>query len=549
MENVLKQIGVFLGEQFARVLGEFTGHTENHEIHKSSAEIRSEITEEDVPDSIARDTEVNMKIQTHNASGEAHQDIRKAITDIKNVECSEYAVHLGTEGDSYTKAQLDSKINKHIKGVSYDQGSAKFTFTFEDGTVAEVDTPVENTVKDARYDAAAGEFVLVLVSGAEIRIAAAGMVKTYSGAATATATVAVSAEGVISADLKEGGVDMIHLSEVLRDALNSYQTKAGDTKDNITTFAEAVERENIESGESHSILFGKIRKWFSSLGGLAFRDSVEPLNVIYENGEKVIYQGSEGQSILIPGSGRKVLIKGLNVHGYWEAKEYENFSMSILLVGIPDFFAEPAPVFVEKVYYDKTELSWKISSEFPMPRTGPFSFQYDLNMMNQYDEGYFRFAVYYEDPVSLVSKVLYSDIVYLQIVTTKKDIVPLDNIGFAEGYKIVPYNEDINDVESAEVNFKLYRFSEEATAALLELVNGEWVSSGAPRPTEGYPYVCYSINKVGRYKVIITDKGVETSSGEFVVKRPMSLLYVVTEYPEDLTKYPDGTIFIKNPVV
>lgn len=542
MENVLKQIGVFLGEQFARVLGEFTGHTENHEIHKSSAEIRSEITEEDVPDSIARDTEVNMKIQTHNASGEAHQDIRKAITDIKNVECSEYAVHLGTEGDSYTKAQLDSKINKHIKGVSYDQGSAKFTFTFEDGTVAEVDTPVENTVKDARYDAAAGEFVLVLVSGAEIRIAAAGMVKTYSGAATATATVAVSAEGVISADLKEGGVDMIHLSEVLRDALNSYQTKAGDTKDNITTFAEAVERENIESGENNNILFGKIRKWFSSLGGLAFRDSVEPLSINYENGEKVIYQGSEGQSILIPGTGRKVLAKGLNAHGFWEAKEYESFSLSPLLVGIseaPGFEGESF-AFVQKVYYDNTTLSWKDSNEYPLTKVGPLDFSYDLNMVFKSEEGYYRYLVYYIDPVTLASGMIYSDIVYMHVVTTKgRAIVPLNSIGFAEGYECPPKSG------YAEVNFKLYGFSEAATSTLAKLVDGEWVL-GVPEPiASGCPYAIYSIDKVGRYKLIVTDAGVETSSGEFITKLPKSQLYVVTEYPEDLTKYPEGTVFIK----
>lgn len=59
----------------------------------------------------------------------------------------------------------------------------------------------------------------------------------------------------------------------LRSAIGDQLSK-GDSRDNITTFMEASVRANIVSGETHATLFGKIRKWFSDLRGMAFKDGV-----------------------------------------------------------------------------------------------------------------------------------------------------------------------------------------------------------------------------------------------------------------------------------
>ena len=56
---------------------------------------------------------------------------------------AEYTGKLGTEADSYTKIQLDAKLNRHIKDVVYDAEQARFTFVFEDGREIVVDTPLE----------------------------------------------------------------------------------------------------------------------------------------------------------------------------------------------------------------------------------------------------------------------------------------------------------------------------------------------------------------------------------------------------------------------
>ena len=52
----------------------------------------------------------------------------------------------------------------------------------------------------------------------------------------------------------------------------------GDTAENTTAFSMASARENLESGEKHNILFGKIAKWFADLKTVAFSGSYNDLS-------------------------------------------------------------------------------------------------------------------------------------------------------------------------------------------------------------------------------------------------------------------------------
>lgn len=130
MENILAQIGKHLGIRFARIenlfatkkelqtlSGELNNHRDNLEIHKTSAQIRAEITDADIPATLVRDTELSAAINAHDTATNNHTDIRETISSIQNgnitVPRSEYAEKLGTPGDSYTKAQLDTVINTH----------------------------------------------------------------------------------------------------------------------------------------------------------------------------------------------------------------------------------------------------------------------------------------------------------------------------------------------------------------------------------------------------------------------------------------------------
>lgn len=55
--------------------------------------------------------------------------------------------------------------------------------------------------------------------------------------------------------------------------------KTGDGKDVTVTFTEASTRENIGTGEKLSVMFGKIKKWFTDLKALAFKDAVSDSDI------------------------------------------------------------------------------------------------------------------------------------------------------------------------------------------------------------------------------------------------------------------------------
>ena len=62
--------------------------------------------------------------------------------------------------------------------------------------------------------------------------------------------------------------------ELVEVDLSGKLDKTGDGSDVTAAFSEAETRENIATGEKLSVLFGKIAKWFSSLGSLAFKSTV-----------------------------------------------------------------------------------------------------------------------------------------------------------------------------------------------------------------------------------------------------------------------------------
>ena len=66
--------------------------------------------------------------------------------------------------------------------------------------------------------------------------------------------------------------------EVLQEAIGTKLNKDGDSKDNTVTFIQSETRENIDSGDKHSVLFGKIRKWLFDLKEVAFSGSYTDLN-------------------------------------------------------------------------------------------------------------------------------------------------------------------------------------------------------------------------------------------------------------------------------
>ena len=97
------------------------------------------------------------------------------------------------------------------------------------------------------------------------------------GGVAAVTTDATPTQGSTN-PVQSGGV-----YTALADKLN----KTGDGSSVTAAFTAASSRENIATGENLGVLFGKIAKWFSDLGSLAFKSSVTKSDVGLGNVDNV----------------------------------------------------------------------------------------------------------------------------------------------------------------------------------------------------------------------------------------------------------------------
>lgn len=115
-------------------------------------------------------------------------------------------------------------------------------------------------------------------------------------ASTALATAKAYVDQAIS-DLVNGAPETLNTLKEISDALSeseeavaaintaigNKQDKTGDSLNNTVTFTQATTRANIVSGEKHSVLFGKIAKWFADLKTVAFSGKYSDLSGVPTN--------------------------------------------------------------------------------------------------------------------------------------------------------------------------------------------------------------------------------------------------------------------------
>lgn len=76
-------------------------------------------------------------------------------------------------------------------------------------------------------------------------------------------------------DTDTGAQNRIRVNPVMEHQdISGLLNKTGDASNTTATFTAPSARENIKTGEKLSVIMGKIAKWFSSLGTLAFKSSV-----------------------------------------------------------------------------------------------------------------------------------------------------------------------------------------------------------------------------------------------------------------------------------
>ena len=108
-------------------------------------------------------------------------------------------------------------------------------------------------------------------------------------------------------------VDAIHLTEKL--------DKTGNGRDVTVTFSQETERNNIESGEKLSILWGKVCKWFVDLKKIAFTGAASDIiedatHRFVTDTEKTTWNAKANNTL-----SNVTLVKSLGSNGYYKAPD------------------------------------------------------------------------------------------------------------------------------------------------------------------------------------------------------------------------------------
>lgn len=190
--------------------------------------------------------------------------------------------------------QTAADVAETIVGVKLDLASGIITLTRKNGTTFTLDLPTEKIIKSGYYDSKTKEIVLVLEDESEIRFSASELIDEYYADESTLELYTDTADGNKKKfRIKTAYKNKIDGSEQTTNKTASVSSSSTETqyptakavynavKDlatKVQTFTTASTRANIESGETISTIFGKIRKWLADLKAVAFSGSYNDLS-------------------------------------------------------------------------------------------------------------------------------------------------------------------------------------------------------------------------------------------------------------------------------
>lgn len=199
-----------------------------------------------------------------------------------------------SELNNDSKYQTDADVAETIIGVNLNVASGIITLTRKNGTTFTIDLPTEKVIKSGYYNGTSEEIVLVLADDSEIRFSASQLIDEYYAdnvtleQYTDTADVnkkkfrittsyknkidgSEQTTNKTSSVTYSSTATQYPSAKAVWEAIKDFATK-------VQTFTQASTRANIESGETISTIFGKIKKWFADLKAVAFSGSYNDLS-------------------------------------------------------------------------------------------------------------------------------------------------------------------------------------------------------------------------------------------------------------------------------
>jgi hypothetical protein len=199
-----------------------------------------------------------------------------------------------SELNNDSKYQTDADVAETIVGVNLNVASGIITLTRKNGTTFTIDLPTEKVIKSGYYDGTSEEIVLVLADDSEIRFSASQLIDEYYADNVTLEQYTDTADGNkkkfrIKTSYKnkiDGAEQTSNKTASVTSSSTATQYPSAlavwnaikDFATKVQTFSQASTRANIESGETISIVFGKIKKWFADLKEVAFSGSYNDLS-------------------------------------------------------------------------------------------------------------------------------------------------------------------------------------------------------------------------------------------------------------------------------
>lgn len=166
------------------------------------------------------------------------------------------------------------EISELFKEVSYDELTGIITFTRKNGATLTIDTPMEKIQTGIYYDPVTEMLTLPLIDGTTIGVDLSRLITEYDFSDSDTIALSVSAEGKVTAIIKEGSIEERHLRpdyladihiESERAAFSAVEaeswarggtgTRPGEDLDNAMEYARQAKESADRAGE---ILSGNI---------------------------------------------------------------------------------------------------------------------------------------------------------------------------------------------------------------------------------------------------------------------------------------------------
>ena len=179
-------------------------------------------------------------------------------------------------------------------------------------------------------------------------------------------------------NLLNNKADKIDVNAALSNKLNTN----GNASDTIIEFTEPATRENINSSEKQSILWGKVRKWFADLKPIAFSGKYDDLigkPATLEPSVKVVSNQTEFDDalLLLCDTGGKIILNSqdtITLSTLTSNGDCFTASEPLIIEGVNRakskiniFFSDGAPMAINKLSFN--DLSVTITNEFPLSGT------------------------------------------------------------------------------------------------------------------------------------------------------------------------------------